>query len=122
MSDYHILSTSRDKKTIRVIFHIPIPSTGTNEANVSWQTAVAMELGGAANISSVLPGISGAEETAMKAGQILEVTETVRFTSLNLTVQQRKTEIEGAFTATKASIVAEKQETLAFMGYEGSVA
>ena len=119
--DYHILTQAKRQDTINAIFHIPIPGSGVNEASVQWQNAIVLELGGADAIISVLPGISGAELTAMKAGEIYELQTSVRFSTLGLTNTQRRSEIKAAFTAEAVDLVAEKQITLSFIGYGGYV-
>lgn len=122
MSDYHILTQEDKKRTVSVVFHIPVPAVGTNEAGLSWRQAVVEELGGSSVIVSILPGISVAEDTQLKAGEIIEKVETVRFTSVNLTKAQRKIEIEAYFNELKTDLIAEKQTTLEWIGYEGTVA
>lgn len=122
MGDYHILTQDDKKRTISAVFHILVPIAGTNEAGLTWWQAVVGELGGSAAIVSVLPGISVAEDTQLKAGKIIEKVETVRFTSVNLTKGQRKAEIEAYFNELKTDLIAEKQIILEWMGYEGMVA
>lgn len=122
MSDYHILTLDPHKKTVQVVFHIPVPSTGTNLAGITWQEAVVKEQGGASNIVSVLPGITTEEESALKAGAIIERVESVRFSSTSLTDSQRQAEIEAAFKKLQNDLIAEKSITLQWIGYEGNVA
>ena len=119
--DFHVLTQAMDKKTVNLVFHIPIPGTGVNEAGVQWRSALLAELGGANNITSVLPNISQAELDAMKSGALLELSTSVRFSSIYLDNAQRLNEIKAAYTATKDSTLAEKQITLAFIGYQGDI-
>ena len=121
MGDYHILTQDPKKKTVQVIFHIPIPSSGTNAAGISWQDAIATEQGGASNIVSSLSDIASEEESALKAGALIEVVKTVRFSSTNLSNDERKAEIEAAFEQAKKDVFTEKQIVLEWMGYEGNV-
>jgi len=121
MSDYHILTQDPKKKTVQVIFHIPVPSSGTNAAGISWQDAMVKEQGGASNIVSSLSSIASEEESALKAGALIEVTKTVRFSSTNLSNDERKAEIEAAFEKAKKDVFAEKQIVLEWMGYEGNI-
>jgi len=121
MSDYHILEMAQDLKTVNVIFHLPIPAAGTNEAGKTWREAVVLSQGGSTEITSQLPGITQAELDALKNGSLYEFPFTVRFSSVNLTNAQRKTEIEAAYTVKTSEIVAEKQITLSFIGYESDV-
>lgn len=116
--DIHILTQAQNQKTINCIFHIPIPATGSNTASISWRDAMVKEQGGASNIQSVLPDITTEEDSALKAGAIVEVSCTVRFSSLNLTNAERLQEIKNQFNDLKAQIVAEKQIELDFMGFK----
>jgi len=122
MSNYHILTQEKKKRSIRVVFHIPVPAAGTNEAGISWRDAVVLEQGGSVNIVSVLPDITQQEISDLKAGELIEKLETVRFSTINLTNVQRKEEIETLFNQTKASLIAEKQIALEWIGYEAGVA
>ena len=122
MSDYHIRRQSLDLKTATVVYHVPIPGVGTNDAGLSWRDAVVMDLGGAAAIGSVLPEVVGqAEETAMKSGAVVEISETLRFSSVGLTNPQRLAEIQARHGVLAANLVAEKQVELAFTGLDGDV-
>jgi hypothetical protein len=118
MSDYHILITDKEykKKQVSVVFHIPIPSGGTNIGGISWRDALVLELGGSANITSVLTGISAGEDTDLKAGALFEVLTNVRFSTVNLNNTQRRAEVEAKFTEISSNIISEKQESLVFMG------
>ena len=93
--DYHIREIAKNGKTVNVVFHIPVPAQGTNQAGISWRDAVVKSFGGADEISSVIPSVQGqAEETEMKAGAIIEVVESVRFGSLGLSTADKQTRIE----------------------------
>lgn len=121
MSDYHILSTSKDLKTVSGVYHIPIPASD-NAVGVSWQEALVLSLGGADAIASVLTDITPAELSAMKAGSIFEMVGSVRFSSINITNTERLAEVETAYSEAKTDILAEKQITLNFYGKSGDVA
>ncbi len=122
MSNYHILTQDDKRKTANVVFHVPVPSTGTNQAGLSWRDAVVREQGGSANIVSVLgTDIDPTEDTQLKAGEIIEKQQTVRFSSINLSSAQRQAEIEVAFTQLQSDLIAEKQITLEWIGFQGDV-
>lgn len=121
MSDFHVLTQANDKKTVNVVFHISVPASGTNDAGISWRNAVVKEQGGADNIVSVLPDITTQEESALKSGELIERLEPVRFSSISITNAQRLQEIRNHFNSLSQEIIAEKQITLDFMGYEGDV-
>lgn len=121
MSDYHIRSTAVNLKRVNVVFHIPIPDIN-NVVKVSQQNALVLSEGGADAIDSILTDITSAELSAMKAGSIFERSETVRFSSTNLTNAERLAEVEAAYTAAKAKVLADMQVTLNFYGRSGDVA
>ncbi len=122
MSTYHIRAQDKKGKTVDVVYHIPVPAAGTNQAGVSWRTAVVSEAGGSSAINSVIPVVVGtAEETSMKSGAIIEQVETVRFSSINLSNAQKQAEIEAKYTALSSELISEKQQTLAWMDFEGDV-
>ena len=121
MSNYHILQQATNKASVNCIFHIAVPAGGTNEAGKTWRQAIVLDQGGSAEITSQLPGITQVELDALKAGSLFEVPITVRFSSINLTNVQRKVEIEDAFISESGAIVAQKQITLEWIGYEGDI-
>lgn len=121
MADYHILTQDSHKTSVNVVFHIPIPAGGTNQAGISWRETIVKEQGGSVNINSVLPDIEAAELTSMKSGEVFEKQESVRFSSINLTPSERKAQIEGRFTTIKAVLINNKQIILEWMGYSADV-
>lgn len=121
MADYHILTQDKQKKSVAVIFHIPVPDTGTNQADIGWRDAVVSDQGGSGNITSGLSGIDPSEDTQLKSGEIIEKRETVRFSSKNLDIAAKKAEIEARFNELKIELIDAKKVELEWMGYEGNV-
>ena len=121
MSDYHLLTQNVESKSVSVVFHIAIPSTGENAAGISWQDAVVLEQGGSENIVSVLPGITTQEDTQLKSGALIEKRKTVRYSGIGIVPAQKKAEIEAEFNSLKASVVADKQVILEWIGYQANV-
>ena len=120
--DYHIREISKNGKTVNVVFHLPIPDAGTNQAGISWRTAIVKSLGGADEITSVIPSIQGQqEETDMKAGAIVEINESVRFGSIYLSTANKKAKIEARYSELLADLVTNKQKELLFMGFSDNV-
>lgn len=115
--DIHILTQSKDQNTVNVVFHVPVPAA-LNEAGITWQEAVAREIGAP---SSILPDISPADLILLESGALIEKTENVRFSSIFLTNVQRLQEVKNRYAALKISLIEEKQITLAFMGLESEV-
>jgi len=121
MSNYHVLFQELERKSVHAIFHIPIPAAGVNGAGIGWRAAALMERQFNGGIGkSVLPGIASEELTALDNGSLIEVLERVRFTSTSLTDAQRNTQILEAYNAATTSVLAEKQITLNFMGYNST--
>lgn len=118
MSDIHILEYDQ-KSIVRCVFHIAIPEAN-NAVGISYRSALVQHLGGASAIGSVLP--DSGEVAGLQAGSLLEVSETVRFSSINLTDAQRLQQVRAAYNARKDVLIAELQERLLFYGYSGTVA
>ena len=119
--NYHILQQDPKQRSVQVVFHIPIPAAGTNEAGLTWRQAVVSSLGGSDAITSEVGNISPEELTQLKAGELFEKRETVKFSSVNLTNAQRKAEIEAKYAEVCSDVVVEKQVALAWMGYAADV-
>ncbi len=105
---------------MNVVFHIPVP-VQNNIVGVPYRDALVRSLGGAAAIVSILPEITTQEDSDMKAGALLEVSTTVRFSSATLTDAQRLAQVEAAFTAAKTTELTTKQQELKYFGKEGDV-
>ena len=115
--DFYILTQTKDQNTVNVVFHIPVP-VGNTEVGISWREAVVKEQG---EIISVLSDIDPAELTLMQSGALIEIVENVRFSSIFLTNAQRLQQVKDRYNVVKIELIAEKQITLAFMGYGGDV-
>lgn len=120
MSDYHIQESAIDLKTIRAIYHIPVP-VGSNTVGISWRNALVAYKGGADEITSELLGIPSADLTAMKAGELLEHCTTYRFSVLELTDAEKLAEIKAAYTTARTSLITVLQVILKYYGYAGDI-
>lgn len=121
MSNYHVLFQELDRKNVQAIFHIPIPEAGVNGAGIGWRAAALLERQFIERIGkSVLPGIASGELTALDNGSLIEVSQRVPFTSTSLTDAQRNAQILAAYNAATNSVLAGKQITLNFMGYNST--
>ena len=116
--DIHILTQDKDVNTVNVVFHIPVPAV-LNEAGISYRNAVVMEAKG--EITSALYNITPAGLTLLQSGAEIEKAETVRFSSIYLTNAQRLQQVVDRYNVVKTALIAEKQITLAFMGYNTEV-
>ena len=119
--NYHLGVMDVEKKGIQVIFHIPIPGTGTNLAGIQWRDAIVRWLGGSTAIKSALIDITTDENTALKSGAIVEVQEYFVFTSTALTDGQRGAQIIARYNALLTNIIAEKGITLQWIGFAANV-
>jgi len=99
MSDYHILTQDLSEKTANVIFRIPIPDV-LNNTGISYRTALVEYLKysqGTETISSISPFTDTAELQQVQNGEIYEVQQSVRFSSLALTNTQKRDEIDARY-------------------------
>lgn len=120
MSDYHIREIAADLKTVRTVFHIPIP-VGNNDVGVSWRNALVARKGGADAINSVLLDMPAGDLTAMKAGELYECVSSTRFSSLDLTDAERLAEIRAAYSTNESLLLESLQTKLQYYGYSGDV-
>lgn len=117
MSDYHVLDGDTDGNSFRVAMHIPIP-VGNNRAGVAYRTALISALGGSQ--VSVVPGLAGAEQTQLTAGELYEHVELVA-TNPGETATAYRDRLDAIFTARKASILAAMQRRLDYYGFSRNV-
>lgn len=118
MSNFHIREQSLDEKTIRIVCHISVPGTGNNAALIQWRTVLMNYMGGASQISSIVPEVQGTqEETDMKAGAVYEKDETYRFSKLGLSQAQKNAEISAWYNNKKDEIWSDMQKILLFFGH-----
>lgn len=120
MADYHIQTQTEDQKTAKVIFHFPTPN-GNNDASISWQNAWLRSNNGVVTTVLADAYIDPAEKTNIEAGSVIEHVDVVRFSSLNLTNAERRTEIENKYNTVKSEYYARLQVELTFIGFEGTV-
>lgn len=120
MANYHILAGSHDGNSFAVVFHIAVPGTGSNRANVQWRTALINSgLGG----KTTLPDgdgtggtIGAAEKADIAAGAVYEVVEQVP-TNPGETALQLRDKLDARYTALAASVQAKLQGQLTYFGY-----
>jgi hypothetical protein len=121
MSNYHILIQDLERKSVSVVFHVPIPATGVNLASVQWREAVKKERAFNKATGSVLPDIIAAEQTQIDNGEIIEVMQEIGSSPV-ASDAVRKVQIEAEFNKVKVQLLSEKQITLAWIGYQANVA
>ena len=99
MSNYHILIQDLSEKTISIIFRISIPDVNNN-AGIPYRTALIDYLKhsrGVDMISSISPFSDAAELQQVQSGEIYEVQQSVRFSSLALTDAQKADELDARY-------------------------
>lgn len=121
MSDYHIREVSADKKTVNVVYHLPIPATN-NMVATPWRTALVAHQGGADAIASVLLDIIAGDLVLLKNGSLYEKVLTMRFSSTDLTNAARLAEVAARYSVELAAVTANLQATLDYYGKAGDVA
>ncbi|MFX0211642.1 MAG: hypothetical protein ACFFDT_37040 [Candidatus Hodarchaeota archaeon] len=92
MSEYHILEQASDKESFQVVFHIAIPTTAKNEANILYTDIVK----NSEDLNSVIPGFQAnfpTEYQDMQDGKVIERVINVKLSSLILTPAQKLDEI-----------------------------
>lgn len=118
--DIHVLDQADDRKTVNLIFHIPLP-VENNVVGISLQTAVVGYLGGADAITSKV-GDAG-ELTAMKAGTIFEMPVNFRFSSTEAELDDnaKLAEISAYYNQMVTEIQALTRNRLAYWGFQTDV-
>ncbi len=118
MSDYHILSQAADKKTVNVVFRIPIPDVN-NQAGKSYRTALVEKLTReSGTIESKSPFSTAEELTEVQNGEIYEVLTSKRFSSLSLTNVQKRDELDAEFNMLKTEAINQLKTELEWWGYK----
>ena len=119
MSNYHILSADKYGNSFSVVFHIPVPDQD-NDVGYSYRTAIVEWQGGAANIASSVPFISGAELTQMQAGELYEVSETFNSNPIE-TLTQKRDRLDIRYGELVTEVQADFQDSLGYWGYNRDV-
>lgn len=119
MSDYHILEADQYGNSFRVVFHVPVPNQ-TNEVSYNYRTAIVEWQGGAENVQSAVPFISGAELTQLQAGELYEVAESFNSNPTE-TLAQKRDKLDARFAAVVSDVQSDFQDRLGFWGYSRDV-
>ena len=119
MADYHILASDTYGNRYQVVFHIPVPDL-TNHIDVSYRSAMIEWRGGASEIASQVPFISGAELTRMQAGELYEVSRSFN-SNPGETLIQKQNKLDVMFNEIKAEVQSDFQDILGYWGYSRDV-
>ena len=97
MANYHIFEQAADGKTVSVVFHIPAP-VSQNDAKIDYKSVIVDSFAKAGTtVDSEVTDITVEELNKIKAGEIVEVVKSVRYSSRNLTPTQKISEITEAY-------------------------
>lgn len=115
MADYHILDGSADGNNYRIIFHIPVPDED-NEAGINLRTALSETFGG--DMVSAVPAnrLGAGEQDALNSGELYEHSYSYN-TNPDVTLLQKRDELDAKFSSFSTSIPNELQKRLAYWGY-----
>jgi hypothetical protein len=120
VANWHVLTGSADGNSFTLVYHVPVPGTGTNRAGVQWRPALLNSgLGG----KTVLPDgdgtggtVSAAEKASIAAGALFEVVEALA-TNPGETAAALQARVDAYFAALTSRVQAELQARLAYFGY-----
>lgn len=113
MASIHIREKDPKNKTVNCIFHILVPAT-QNAVGVNWKYVVQKAL----TPDPLMSDNDSTENASISAGDIYEVAETVRFSSLTLTNAERLAEVETWYNAKKDTIFQQLKNRLDYFGKE----
>ena len=121
MADYHVLNTDNAGNSLRVVFHIAVPSS-TNDAGKTYQTAlIEWSAGGdGSSLTSAVPDIEASELTQIQNGEIYErVIELASNPSETYPEKQARLDAEHAVVT--ASVASYLQTVLQYWGYQRDI-
>lgn len=116
--NYHIRGQSPDGNSISVVMHIPVPNIN-NDVGVSYRTAILLMQGGG-DIESVMPDISAAEQAALNAGELYEVTGTLSTNPTETTVE-KLAKLDAMWLARRDRVYVEFGFQLKYFGFARNV-
>lgn len=120
MSDYHIMAGREDGNRYYVVFHFPVPSANNDAVPArTYQSALVEwlgEEGGVPNTTSIVPFIDGAEQTALHAGQLYEISDYFN-THPGETLPEKIARLDVTFTTRAAETQDKVQEILRYWGH-----
>jgi len=118
MSDYHVLSQSKDGNRLKVILHIPVPVMN-NDADVSYQDAI-VALQGRAPVVSRLTGISLEEQEELDTGMLYEVEDSLNtFPAESITSKVAR--LDALWATTRTRVYAELGFQLQYWGFSRDI-
>ena len=111
MADIHIREKDRQDKTVNCIFHFAVPAT-LNAAGLPWNEVLQK----AKSPTPLMSYNDSTENAQIEAGNIYEHQETVRFSTINLTNEQRIAEVQTAYQDRQNTVFGALAGELDFFG------
>ena len=118
MSNYHILTADTFGNQYQIIMHVPVPDV-VNGAGINYRAAVVQYQGGAP-IASSLPWITGAEQTSLDSGEIVERSAPFH-SNPNQTLTQKRDAIDIMFADKTTEVQDDLGNVLEYWGYDRDV-
>lgn len=113
MANIHIREKDRMDKTVNCIFHFAVPAT-QNANGTDWNEVIQKAM----KPVPLMDDNDSTENANITAGSVLELAETMRYSSTNLTNTQRLAEIQAYYLIRKNEVFGELASTLDFFGKE----
>lgn len=112
MSDIHVREKDQKSRTVNCVFHFTVPATN-NAVGIPWNEVINK----AKMPTPLMADNDTTENDNIAAGSILEILETVRFSSINLTQAERVAEIQAAYSERKDEVFIELANELDYFGH-----
>jgi len=125
MSDYHVRESSRDGRSVRVIFHVPVPVEVNQSGkplrdSISEGGEVRGNDGSVRKVRSELKRLDSAERINLENGVIVEVVESIHFKA-NATKIQKTNKIDAKFNKLKNSALKRTRTKFELFGLNRNV-
>ncbi len=123
MSDYHVLTARNKRNAVTVAFHIEVPDTGVNAAEIQWRDVLKSYRAATGGAISVVPAamLGDGEQTALTNGALLEAVQEVRF-SANASDEAKVLAVNAKHADLATSEITRLGNKLQFWGVSGNVA
>ena len=114
--DIHIREKDKQNKTINCIFHFVVPATN-NAIGIPWNQVIQK----AKSPVPLMPDNDSTENAQISAGSFYEIQETVRFSTINLTNEQRIAEVKAFYQNRMTDVFETLGSELDFFGFNMNV-
>ena len=113
MALIHVREKDKKNKTVNCIFHFIVPAT-QSAVGINWNEVIQK----AKNPVPMMDDNDETENAEISAGNVLEIAETVRFSSIYLTNVERLAQIQAAYAAKQVEVFSDLSAELDFFGKE----